>query len=160
MTTYIPKEHLTVFLFEAKLKAYAVQGNETSVAPLLPGSRQAEYRSGDLLYRDIHFGFLHFIGQETVYRGVAPIWSMGYAGEILSPEMPRAEAQDIFGFLQKALRHIHPDRPYRGPTIYRGNDFIYTDQTHGHFSSFWGVEEIARCGVLVYQLRYHGGTLR
>ena len=85
---------------------------------------------------------------------------MGYAGEILSPDMPRDEAWDIYGFLQKALRHIQPDQPYRGPAIYRGSDFIYTDQTHGNFSSFWGVEEIAHCGVLVYRLRYHGGTLR
>jgi hypothetical protein len=40
------------FLLTAKNHTYAAGGSDT-ITPLLPGSRQLEYREGDLLYRDI-----------------------------------------------------------------------------------------------------------
>jgi hypothetical protein len=52
-------------LLEAKRTTYAGRGDEATVMPLLPGSKQLEYRDGDYLYRDIYFGMAYFVGQES-----------------------------------------------------------------------------------------------
>ncbi len=156
----ISRHTLAAFLVEAKRHTYAAQGDDASVPPLLPNTKQLEYRQGNLLYRDIYVGFGYFIGQEMVCQDDTPLWSMGYAGEVIDLEASREEAGRIYGFLQKALGQLTPDRPYRGPTILQEGEFTYTDHSDGNFDSFWGREEITRSGVLVYQLRYHGGTLR
>ncbi len=147
------------FLLEAKLHTYAAQGDEASVSPLLPGSKQLEYRRGDFFYRDIYFGFRYFIGQEVVYHADTPLWSMGYGGEVIDPQASGEESGRIYGFLQQALRHITPDRPFRGPSVFQAADFTYTDRSEGALASFWGTEEISRAGVVVYRLHYHGGLL-
>lgn len=40
-------EALTQFLVQAKRQTYAGQGDDASVSPLLPGTRQLEYCDGD-----------------------------------------------------------------------------------------------------------------
>ena len=158
MTT-ISSSNLVAFLIEAKLNTYAAQSADAAVPPLLPGSKQLEYRRGDLLYRDIYFGFRYFIGQEAVYQSDQPVWSMGYGGEVIDPQAAPEESGRIYGFLQQALRHITPDRPYRGPAVFQLDDFTYTNRSEGDLASFWGSEEITRAGVPVYRLRYHGGQI-
>ncbi len=150
---------LVAFLIEAKLNTYAAQSADAAVPPLLPGSKQLEYRRGDLLYRDIYFGFRYFIGQETVYHADTPAWSMGYGGEVIDPQASPADSRRIYGFLQQALRQLTPDRPYRGPAVFQAEEFTYTDRSEGDLASFWGCEEITRSGVVVYRLRYHGGLI-
>lgn len=54
------------FLLDAKRATYAAQGDEATVAPLLPGSKQLEYRAGDYVYRDVYFGVAYSVGQEVV----------------------------------------------------------------------------------------------
>ncbi|WP_185929431.1 hypothetical protein [Paenibacillus popilliae] len=49
-------QELAHFLVDAKQRTYAAADNITSVQPILPGSVQLEYRSGDYVYRDISFG--------------------------------------------------------------------------------------------------------
>ena len=44
------------FLRSAKAATYAAQGDDASVTPVLPDSRQLEYRDGTFLYRDIYVG--------------------------------------------------------------------------------------------------------
>ena len=61
-----------VDLLQAKRATYAGQGDEATVTPLVPGSKQLEYRDGDYLYRDIYLGMAYFVGQEVVsHRGEA-----------------------------------------------------------------------------------------
>ncbi len=160
MKPSLSPDGLAAFLVEAKRHTYAAQGDDASVPPLLPNSKQLEYRHGDWLYRDIYFGFMYFIGQETVYQLDTPSWSMGYAGEVIDPHASREEAGHIYGFLQAALQQVQLDRPYRGPTVFQEDSFTYTDKSQGDLNSFWGSEEITRAGVMVYRLRYHGGMVR
>jgi len=49
-------QELAHILVDAKQRTYAAADNNTSVQPILPGSVQLEYRSGDYVYRDIYFG--------------------------------------------------------------------------------------------------------
>jgi len=137
-------------------QTYASQGDEASVSPLLPRARRLEYREGALLYRDIYFGFRHFVGQGIVYYDSSPIWAMGYAGGILPTEVDAAE---LYEFLRLALQQVTPERPYRRPRLLRSRPYLYRDVTHGRVERFWGIETITRGGHVVHRLRYHGGML-
>ncbi|MBI4670679.1 MAG: hypothetical protein HY741_03295 [Chloroflexi bacterium] len=150
-------EQLAQFLVAAKRATYAAQGDSASVTPLLPSSRQLEFRLGNVLYRDIYFGFAFFVGQETVHVDDAPVWAMGYAGGIVDAN---ADEGAVYKFLQFALRQVDAASPYRGPGLIRGEGFQYTSQTTGTLDNFWGIERISQARAVVYELRYHGGKLR
>lgn len=148
---------LADFLVQAKRATYAAPGDNASVAPLVPGSRQLEYQLGSVLYRDIYFGFEYFVGQETVYENDTPIWSMGYAGGMTDP---KENAGEVYQFLQMALRQVESASPYRGPGLIRHDRFQYTTQTSGTFENFWGIERITSARAILYELRYYGGRIK
>src|SRR5215831_1218570 len=148
------------FLVNAKRQTYAAQGDDATVIPLVPGSRQLEYQEGALLYRDIYFGGAYFVGQETVYEGPTPVWAMGYAGGVIPSSIASRDVGPIYEFLRAALRHVTPERPYRGPSQWREGAYVYTDEAQGDVERFWGVETITQEAQVVYQLRYSGGLLR
>jgi hypothetical protein len=50
------------FLLNAKRATYASQGNDASVAALLQGAKQLEYRDGPYFYRDVYYGMETFTG--------------------------------------------------------------------------------------------------
>jgi hypothetical protein len=77
------REQFVDFLLEAKRATYAGQGDEATVTPLVPGSKQLEYRDGDYLYRDIYFGMAYFAGQEVVFHREQTVWSMSYARGVM-----------------------------------------------------------------------------
>jgi hypothetical protein len=145
---------LVTFLLDAKRAAYASEGGEAVVEPLLPGAHQLEFRAGSFLYRDIYYGGEQFVGQETVFHADQPLWSMGYAGWMLDDAVP------LGGFLNEALRHVERDRPFRGPRRYQNGDYSYADESHGAVDRFWGHELIAYQGRSIYELRYQGGLIR
>ena len=105
---------LAQFLRAAKSATYAAQGDEASVVPVLPDSKQLEYRAGDFLYRDIYVGMFRFVGQEIVYRTHRAVWSMSYAGG-LSESVSQGSARSIYAFLRQALLDAPPELPLRGP---------------------------------------------
>ncbi|HEX2910942.1 MAG TPA: DUF5680 domain-containing protein [Chloroflexia bacterium] len=140
------------FLIKAKLHTYASQGDDATVAPLLPGSRQLEFGEGPFFYRDIYFGMGYFVGQETVCYNNAPIWSMSYAGGVEQVTV-RAEVSEVYAFLRAAMHQISPERPLRGPAEYREGDYLYRDRYDGSLNEFWGIEIITRQGAQVYSLR-------
>jgi hypothetical protein len=148
---------LSDFLVQAKRATYAALGDGASVNPLLPASRQLEYQLGEVLYRDIYFGFAFFVGQETVYEMDKPIWAMGYAGGVTDAN---ADVNAVYTFLRFALRQVDTANPYRGPGLIRGDGFQYTSQTTGTLEKFWGIERISGNRAILYELRYHGGRLR
>ena len=148
------------FLVNAKRQTYAAQGDDATVPPLVPGSRQLEYREGVLCYRDIYFGGAYFVGQETVYEGPTPVWAMGYAGGVMPSSGALREMGQVYGFLRAALRHVTSERPYRGPSQWREGAYVYSDEGQGDLECFWGVETITYEDHVVYQLRYSGGLLR
>ena len=160
MALPISHETFVTFLATAKRETYAAQGDDATAAPLLPGSRQLEYRDRALLYRDIYFGGAYFVGQETVYLDSLAVWAMAYAGGLIAPIVSPLEIQQVYGFLRGALRQVTPERPYRGPRMLRAGAYIYTDESQGNFELFSGVETITHDNNRVYQLHYAGGRLR
>ncbi|PSR35258.1 MAG: hypothetical protein C7B46_00895, partial [Sulfobacillus benefaciens] len=118
-------ESVRDFLVEAKRQTYAAQGDNASVAPLMPGSRQLEYGHGSFFYRDVYFGMAYFVGQETVYREDRPYWSMSYGGGVASPMTVKDEIRRIYAFLRSALREVSVEHPFRGPSYFRDADFEY-----------------------------------
>ncbi len=145
------------FLLRAKRATYANQGGEEAkVAPALPGSVQLEFREGDLLYRDIYYGALFFVGEEVVYHQGKPVWVMNYGGGVTVSDV---DADAVGGFLREAMRAVEAERPYRGPSHFARPPYVYTDTTTGDLTRFFGVEMIRMNERAVYDLRYHGGVL-
>ncbi|UPK03681.1 DUF5680 domain-containing protein [Bradyrhizobium sp. 170] len=152
---------LSEFLVDAKRKTYAgLDDDATVLAPLLPGSRQLEYRDLDLSYRDIYFGMRFFVGQETVLAGAGVVWSMSYAGGVAPTVVDRNEFLSVYAFLRQALLAIRGDRPFRGPPQFENESFRYVNTSSGDVAEFYGEEQIHRAGIKVYGLRYGGGLLR
>jgi hypothetical protein len=145
------------FLLEAKRATYAAQGDEATVAPLLPGSKQLEYRAGDYVYRDIYFGMAYFVGQEVVAYRDRTLWSMSYAGGVIATAPATTDARALYDFLRRALREGSAREPYRGPARFVDDRFVYTNAATGELGSFWGLEQITWSGEVAYELRYAGG---
>ncbi len=148
------------FLIEAKRHTYAAQGDDASVVPLLPGSRQLEYGNESLFYRDVYFGVAYFVGQETVYQKGQPYWSMIYAGGVDQAVTAMDEVRGIYAFLRAALRQVSTEHIFRGPSNFRDGDYDYENSFDGNFETFRGSEVIRHRGRIVYTLSYSGGVLR
>jgi hypothetical protein len=156
----INHEQLTNFLVEAKRNTYASQGDDASVQPLLNGSKQLEYRSGDYFYRDIYFGSAFFIGQETVECENRPIWSMVYSGGVIIPNANRDIIVPIYSFLRQALRLVDIKSIYRGPKRFESDNYVFKNDYEGTLDCFYGKETILLDGQKVYELHYNGGGVR
>ncbi|WP_010276110.1 DUF5680 domain-containing protein [Paenibacillus senegalensis] len=156
----INHEHLINFLVEAKRSTYASQGDDASVQPLLNGSKQLEYRSGDYFYRDIYFGSAFFIGQETVEFENRPIWSMVYSGGVIIPNANWDITGPIYGFLRQALKLVDTKSIYRGPNHFESDNYILKNEYEGTLDCFYGKEIILIDGQKVYELQYNGGVVR
>jgi hypothetical protein len=154
------REQFVDFLLEAKRTTYAGQGDEATVTPLVPGSKQLEYRDGDYLYRDIYFGMAYFVGQEVVFHREQAVWSMSYAGGVMPRSGDNSDTRAIYAFLRLALRHGGKDEPYRGPAAFTRDFLTYTNSNSGSLAIFSGVEGISREGAQIYECRYAGGLLR
>jgi Domain of unknown function (DUF5680) len=151
---------LSKFLVQAKRRTYAAQGDEASVPPALPGSKQLEHSEGDWHYRDTYFGTNPFSGVEVVSWLGRPVWSMAYFGRVESPESDdRAEVSRIYRFLRTALGQVEGARPFRGPSRVSVGEFIYQNRSAGTVSAFRGTETIRRSGRTVYRLQYAGGLI-
>jgi Domain of unknown function (DUF5680) len=152
-------DELIHFLLHAKHRTYAGQNDEASMTPLLPGSKQFEYREAPFFYRDIYFGMAYFSGQEVVYHRDHPVWSLNYTGGVISDITNPAEIRRIYAFLREALRLVAYERPFRGPQMYRDGQLRYLDATQGDITRFQGEEMILQDNKRIYSLRYSGGLL-
>lgn len=150
---------LAGFLCRAKAATYAAQGDDASVAPVLPDSRQLEYREGEFLYRDIYVGMLRFVGQEVVCLNDRAVWSMSYAGGLAQGVSPDA-ARPVYAFLRLALLAPPPEFPLRGPARFAADGWCYACDCEGTLAWFRGCERIAQEGTPVYELRFAGGLLQ
>jgi hypothetical protein len=153
------QDELIHFLLHAKRQTCPGQGDERTVAPLLPGARQQEYYEAPFLFRAISFGLASFVGQETVYFRERPIWAMSYAGGILPTLSHAEEIHHLYIFLQQALQLVTYERPFRGPQRYCAEPYRYLDSTQGDITRFRGEEIIVRANIRLYDARYAGGLL-
>ncbi len=143
--------NLVSFLLRAKRNTYAAHGAEVPASR--PNSHDLSYREGDLLYLDTYLGGMAFAGEEAVWDGETPIWSMNYCGRVTG-EGFRGD------FLKEALLRGSTDQPYRGPETYSEGDLTYLCHVDGTFLWFQGYEEILRENVRVYECYFHGGSIR
>lgn len=147
----VPNAQLADFLLRAKRATYA--GHADEVTPDRPHAHEFFYAEHPLTYRDSYFGGRCFHGQEIVRQDDQPFWCMNYSGNTLS---------DFFSgdFLKLALRHGTADMPYRGPQLFRNGDYTYICEADGNSRWFCGRETIYYQDTLVYECRFHGGSIR
>ena len=139
------------FLIRAKRATYAGKGAETTSSR--PGSHDLAYREGEYLYYDTYLGGERFAGEEAVWIGENPGWSMNYAG--------RVTGENFSGdFLKEALLRVPEEEPYRGPREYTGGEYAYHCETEGSFEWFQGKETIDHRGKQIYECYLHGGLIR
>lgn len=138
------------FLLRAKRATYAGSGVEAPSSR--PASHDLHYAEGELAYVDSYIGGTRFAGEEAVWRKGAPVWSMNYAGRV-------TDAAFSSSFLKAALQHVTAELPYRGPDTYIAGDYAYHCHVDGDFTWFQGSESITCQGRLVYECRFHGGSI-
>ena len=147
---------LNNFLVKAKTRTYASVG-EGGEENLPDGGKELEYSEGNFLYRDRYYGFNPFIGEEVVFENGEVIWGMNYYGGVLGSQI---SAIEVYRFLQKAMKLVKEDRPYRGPSNYIEGEFEYVEKSEGSIERVIGSEIILFRGEEVYKLYYHGGKIR
>ena len=144
------KKELVDFLCKAKRSTYAAHGAE--VVSSRPNSHDLQYREGDYLYIDTYLGGERFIGEEAIWEGDQPVWSMNYSGRVLG--------EGFSGdFLKEALYQVPAEYPFRGPMIYRNGDYTYHCVVSGDTEWFHGYEEIFLLDKKVMETYFHGGIV-
>jgi len=145
---------LEQFLVKAKLSGYTNGGEESILAD---GCKEFTFQEGKFKYRDRYFGFNPFIGEEVVWEDHQLTWAMNYYGAVFNEIVP---AGQVYAFLQRAMNQVKADRPFRGPSSLKENDYEYLDESQGTIEQFTGVERIFYQGHEVYRLDYHGGRVK
>ncbi|MFW6365732.1 MAG: DUF5680 domain-containing protein [Spirochaetota bacterium] len=143
-------EAVIPFLLRAKKATYAAKGAEA--VPTRPLSHDLHYEEPPQLYIDTYLGGKKFAGEEAVWTGGTPIWSMNYYGRVLS---------DLFDgdVLKEALLAVDADMPFRGPELFTLGDYTYTCSVTGTFEFFSGAEHITVDGTTIYECVFHGGLI-
>ena len=147
----ISDNQIISFIKEASANSYAGKGKE-SEKHCRPNSHDFIYEKGNLKYIDTYVGGNVFSGEEVVFQGDIPIWSMNYCGRTL-------DGQFSGDFLKKVLLLRPSEIPFRGPRIYSEGGYVYHNTVEGKYNWFQGKEEIFYGDIKVYECFYHGGTL-
>ena len=142
------------FIVEAKKNTYACADsfNAARVASSRLRSKDLAYEAGDFKYWDTYVGGSYFSGTEVVWHKEVPVWSMNYAGRLLSGQLDN--------FLMDALAQVNVEMPYRGPVFYRDGKYTYVNSVSGKLDWFQGAEKIYYDDEMIYELFYHGGMVR
>lgn len=151
----ITSQQLAEFLNKANRHTYAADSGKVESTRL--GSKDLEYKEGNLTYHDTYFGGRDFIGEEIVYENDQPVWGMNYYGYILGTKFT---PQQVYDFLKKALLQESKDiLPVRGPKTFEEGNLEYINSVEGTLENFTGKEEIFFNGEVVYECLYHGGSV-
>lgn len=142
---------LTHFILCAKRATYAAHGAEIPLS--LPGCHEYAFASGDWRYQDIYCGSSHFSGSETVWHRDVPVWRMSYAGHVTGEPFSG-------DFLKEALLLGTEAQPCRGPQFYHRGDWTYLCRSEGTLEWICGQEQIFYREHPVYELRFHGMSIR
>lgn len=145
------KAKLIAFLCRAKRNGYAAKAAEEK-APSRPAAHDISYREENFFYFDTFLGGEQFAGEEAVWINENPVWTMNYAGRVMG--------EGFSGdFLKAALLLVPEEAPFRGPSLYRDGDNIYTCSFSGGFAWYQGREEIFCGEEKVYECFFHGGEI-
>jgi len=146
---------MKTFLVRAKKNTYA-SGNPPIKKS--DGFEEFTYEEGDYSYRDQYHARdpRPFGGEEVVWHKGNAVWIMNYYGFMLSDNV---NSKKVYQFLRKAMNLVNEQRPFRGPSNLKEEDFEYIDESQGTVDNFKGTEIILFKGKEVYRLEYHGGAL-
>ncbi len=144
------------FLIRAKKSTYVAGGMKDS--PSRPGSHDLTFREGDWTYRDSYFGGTDFLGQETVWFGDDPVWSMLYYGYILRPDL--IDGDRAAQTLRAALSQENAQGRLLDNFEWSGPHGLFRIQSEGTVEQFKGRETIAVNGTVAYALDYMGGVVK
>lgn len=155
----VPGPELSVLeTFIVKAKAATYVGSGAPVTPSRIGSHDLAFAEGDLAYLDSYVGGADFLGQELVsFRG-APVWAMNYYGYLLRPDLIAAARAGAV--IKASLAVLYDQGRFLGGHRHVVGEDTYTDTNSGDLTRFTGIEWIAREGIRVYELVYHGGLVR
>ena len=145
------KSKIIDFLIKAKKETYAGKGPETEASR--PRSHDLKYEEENLLYIDTYLGGQEFAGEEAIWENGIPFWAMNYCGRVINVGFDG-------NLLKEALLQVSSHMPYRGPSEYKRDDFLYQCTVDGDFEWFSGREEIFKSDVKVYECVFHGGTIQ
>ena len=149
-------EQLSAFIVRAKAATY-VGGGARSLS-YRPGSHDLQFHEGAFSYLDSYFGGADFLGQEVVYYETRPVWAMNYYGRVLDPV--RITAAQAGQTIQESLSRMYQEGRFLGGFECETENGTYVDSSAGDVTSFMGTEHIAREGLRVYELVYHGGLIK
>ncbi|MBD3208253.1 MAG: hypothetical protein GF370_02255 [Candidatus Nealsonbacteria bacterium] len=141
---------LKEFIIKARKNTYAGKG-ELVRPPLVPGSKQLEFREREYFYRDIYFTDKNFLGTETVYKEGKVVWGMNYFGT--------TKDSKVFNFLKETLLKLAEDCRFGKGAKLENDPYTYLDVGEGTIFKFSGEERIFIDGTPVYELRYQGGKI-
>jgi len=143
-------KNIAEFLVRAKRATFAGAGAKMESSR--PNSKDLQYAEDDLKYIDTYLGGANFSGQEALWKGDVPFWSMNYIGRTLSADFS-------INFLTEVLLLVPEEYPYRGPLQYKDGYYSYKCSIKGDFLWFSGSEEIFYKNTKVYELVFHGGKV-
>ena len=149
-------DQLNTFIVHAKAATY-VGGGAKSLS-YRPGSHDLQFHEGAFSYLDSYFGATDFLGQEVVYFEGEPVWVMNYYGRIL--ELALITAAETGQIIQESLSRMYEEGRFLGGFEHSTGDSTYVDTSKGDITSFTGREWIMRENVKVYELVYHGGSVK
>jgi len=168
----ISTEELREFLVKAKREGYA-SGKEAT--KLSSGEKMFEFKDGLWRYLDIcKGGDKFFSGDEKVFHKGSLVWKMGYDGGVES-STGRNKSEEVYVFLKEVLKDVKEEIPFRGPFMFRREDFLYLNSIHGDIERFNGNEsihfnprmseensksEFLKGAIQVYSLVYRGGLFK
>ena len=147
------KKQLLKFISESHKSGYAT-GDSANKIKEPDGSTTITYESGPWKYHDNYFGGEPYGGREVVFFKDKPVWMMTYYGRV---DNSVKDFIRVYNFLQRALKLVPLDRPFRGPKELREGSFKYQNTWQGVVSGFSGKEVIYENEKVVYEANYTGG---
>jgi hypothetical protein len=147
-------EELRAFLIDANKHTYST-GDESLNNKEKDGSTTILYQNNGWKFHDNFFGGEPYGGREVVFYENSPVWMMVYYGYI-EVGVP---AETIYPILQKALRQMPREAPFRGPKEMKEGNFQYHNQWNGTIEKFSGKETISLNDRTVYEASYIGGVV-
>ena len=122
------------------------------------GSHDIGWTEGDWHYLDSYFGGTDFIGQEVLWHGGSPVWSMSYYGYIRRPDL--IDGERAGATIKAALSALYAEGRFLGGFEWAGPHGLYVDRSEGNAAQFRGREVILVGGVEAYALDYFGGLVK
>ena len=147
-------EDLRLFLVDANKNTYST-GNTSLNKKEEDKSTTITYKKDEWNFHDNFFGGEPYGGREVVFYQNNPVWIMVYYGSIDGDIAP----DSVYPILQKALRHMPEESPFRGPKEMIEGEYLYRNIWKGSIESFSGDEIIIKNGKEIYRATYNGGLV-